>query len=145
MNNTANATLSGESFSASISGLNPGSTYYYKAYVTVYGTGDYASQSQDFEGSVKNFTTKKVATATVENSAATNVTSSGATLNGSYSGASGTISDRGFRYRKVGTSSWTTVGLSSGSSPFSTTISGLEPSTQYEFQAYVTELDESQG
>ena len=145
LNNTANATLSGESFSASISGLNPGSPYYYKAYVTVYGTGDYASQSQDFGGSVKNFTTKKVATATVENAAATNVTSSGATLNGSYSGASGTISDRGFRYRKVGTSSWTTVGLSSGSSPFSTTISGLEPSTQYEFQAYVTELDESQG
>lgn len=130
-------------FSKAISGLSPGKSYDYKAYVKEYSeaAGDYVER----EGSASSFTTKKVATATVQNSAATNVTSSGATLNGSYSGASGTISDRGFRYRKVGTSNWTTIGLNSGGSPFSATISGLDPSTQYEFQAYVTELDESQG
>lgn len=148
LNNTANATLSGESFSAAISGLNPGEPYYYKAYVTVYGTGDYASQSQDFEGSVQNFTTKKVATATVTTKAATGVTSSEVTLNASFSGATGTIYDRGFRY-KTGNGSWITpsgLGSTTGTSGnFSMVISSLDASTTYTFQAYVSEWDEAQN
>lgn len=146
LNNTANATLSGESFSASISGLNPGSPYYYKAYVTVYGTGDYASQSQDFGGSVQNFTTKAVATATVTTNAASGVSSSQATLNASFSGATGTIYDRGFRYKK-GNGEWVTpdgLGSTNGNAgSFSMEIGGLSPSTTYTFQAYVTEWDEN--
>lgn len=74
------------------------------------------------------------------------MSSAGATLLGSFSGATGTISDRGFRYRKLGTSEWTTVGLNSttgSSGSFSKTIGGLSESTTYEYQAFVTEFNAS--
>ena len=74
------------------------------------------------------------------------MSSAGATLLGSFSGATGIISDRGFRYRKLGTSEWTTVGLNSttGSSGcFSKVIGGLSESTTYEYQAFVTEFNAS--
>ena len=150
LNQTATVSASGTSgsLSATLSNLTAGTTYYYQAFVTVNGTGDYASQSQTFYGTEYSFTTKKVATATVTTSAATSVTSSSAVLNGSFSGASGTIYDRGFRYRKSGTSAWTTVGLNSTtgtSGSFSATVSSLAASTTYEFQAYVTEYNESTG
>ena len=151
MNQTANASLSGESFNASISGLNPGYTYYYKAYATVYGTGDYASQSQTFEGSVQSFTTKKVATATVTTNAATSVTSSSAVLNGQWSGASGRIYETGFYWgtsQNSLTGKVTTDGSNNASGNFSCTIgdqSPLSASTIYYFKAYVLEYNESTG
>ena len=57
LNQTVSASDNNGSLSATLSGLTAGTTYYYKAYVTVYGTGDYASQSQTFEGSEYSFTT----------------------------------------------------------------------------------------
>ena len=38
-------------FSANLSGLNPNTTYYYRAYAVVNGTGDYALDSETFEAS----------------------------------------------------------------------------------------------
>ena len=148
LNNTASSSVSGTSgdLTATLSNLSAGTTYYYKAFVTVSGTGDYASQSQTFYGTQYSFTTKKVATATVTTSAATSVSSSGATLNGSFSGASGTISDRGFKYKATSDANWQTVGLNSTtgtSGSFSATIGSLSPNTEYMFLAYVTELNES--
>lgn len=57
MSNTTTATYNNGSISASLSGLVAGTTYYYKPYLTIQGTGDYASQSQTCEGVVRNFTT----------------------------------------------------------------------------------------
>lgn len=57
MSSTISGTYSNGSISASLSGLSAGTTYYYKPYLTIQGTGDYASQSQTFEGAVRNFTT----------------------------------------------------------------------------------------
>lgn len=59
LNQTATATVSGTSgsLSASLSGLSAGTTYYYQAFVTVSGTGDYSSQSQTFYGEVHSFAT----------------------------------------------------------------------------------------
>ena len=74
--------------------------------------------------------------------------SAGATLLGSFSGATGTISDHGFRYRKVGTSSWETVhlnGTSAKSGSFKASIDGLSANTNYEYQAFVVEYDASTG
>ena len=57
LNQTLSATNNNGSLSATLTGLTAGTTYYYKAYVTVSGTGDYASQSQTFYGTEYSFTT----------------------------------------------------------------------------------------
>ena len=134
------ATGTSSPFSKEISGLNSNTTYYYKAYIEEGG--------QERAGSVVSFKTKATATATVTASAATGITYSSAVLNGSFSGATGTISDRGFRYRKSGASTWTEIGLNSTtgtSGSFNATISSLEESTTYQFQAYVAEYNEGTG
>lgn len=59
MNQTATASASGTSgsLSATLSGLTPGTKYYFQAFVTVDGTGVYATQSQTFYGTEYSFTT----------------------------------------------------------------------------------------
>ena len=57
MTNKVSATLSGSSFSASLKNLNPGTKYYYQAYVKVAGTGTYASTVSEFKGASASFTT----------------------------------------------------------------------------------------
>ena len=134
------ATGTSSPFSKALSGLNANTTYYYKAYIVEGG--------QERAGSVISFKTKATSTATVTASAATGITYSSAVLNGSFSGATGTISDRGFRYRKSGASTWTEIGLNSTtgtSGSFNATISSLEESTTYEFKAYVAEYNEGTG
>lgn len=120
--------------------MTAGTTYYYKAYVIEGGETVY--------GSVKSFTTKAVATATVSTAAVTNLSATTVTFNGSFSGATGTIYDRGFYYKKSSESNWTQVGLNSTtgtSGSFSTNVSGLSEGTTYQVKAYVTEWDEDQN
>lgn len=146
---SVDATDNNGSLSATLTGLTAGTTYYYKAFVTVSGTGDYASQSQTFYGSEYSFTTKAVATASVSNAAASSVTSSSAQLNGSFSGASGSIYETGFYWGTAAnslTNQVTTDGSNAASGSFSCTIGGQTPlsaSTTYYYKAYVLEYDEA--
>ena len=72
------------------------------------------------------------------------MSSGGATLQGSYSGATGTISEVGFYY---GTTSanletvGTKVAATGTSSPFSKALTGLSQGTVYYYKAYVVEDD----
>ena len=52
------AAAEGNSFTAGLSGLAVGTTYYYQAYATVQGTGDKSSSVQTFTGDVTQFTTE---------------------------------------------------------------------------------------
>lgn len=52
------AAAEGNSFTASLSGLAAGTTYYYQAYVKVPGTGDKSSSVLTFTGDVNQFTTE---------------------------------------------------------------------------------------
>ena len=52
------AAAEGNSFTASLSGLTAGMTYYYQAYVKVQGTGDMSSSVQTFTSDVNQFTTE---------------------------------------------------------------------------------------
>ena len=54
----SSAAAEGNSFTATLSGLAAGTTYYYQAYVKVQGTGDKSSSVQIFTGDVNQFTTE---------------------------------------------------------------------------------------
>ena len=62
LSNTATGTLNGTSFSASLSGLTKGTTYYYQAFVKVQGTGDKSSTVSTFYGGTQSFTTSSLNT-----------------------------------------------------------------------------------
>ena len=94
-------------------------------------------------GSVQSFKTKAIATATVTTSAAGSISQTSATLNGSYSGATGTVSRVGFKW---GTSSGNLnqdTYTNGSSSPFSRSLTGLNAGTTYYYKAYVVEYNEN--
>ena len=80
--------------------------------------------------------------------AAGGVGSTTALLNGAYSGATGTLSDYGFQYRKQSESGWHTAGLNgttAAAGEFSKEITSLAPNTTYVFRAFVSEWDEQEN
>ena len=144
--NSVNLTSDEGVFSKAVTGLTANTTYYYLAYVKEYNEKDSSVETR-YASSAQSFTTKKVATATVTTSAATNVQPTTVTLNGSYAGASGTVSDYGFYYKKSSDTEWQTVHLNGGSSSGTITanLSGLAEGTTYQFKAWVEEMDENLG
>ena len=62
LSNTATGTLNVTSFSASLSGLTAGTTYYYQAYAKVQGTGDKSSTVSTFFGGILSFKTSSLNT-----------------------------------------------------------------------------------
>lgn len=139
------ATGTGSPFSKAITGLSAGATYYYKAYVHEYNE---STSSYEYRyGDESNFTTLAVSTATVTTSAAS-AGSTTATLNGSYTDASGAISEVGFFWSSsqatVNTLGGGTKVVATGtSSPFSKGLTGLTASTTYYYRAYAKEYNES--
>ena len=67
------------------------------------------------------------------------MSSGGATLQGSYTGETGTITETGFYYGTTSGSLDTKVMATGTSSPFSKAITGLTPNTTYYYKAYVIE------
>lgn len=133
-------------FSTVLSGLTAGTTYYYQAYVSEYNAS--TASYQERKGSVKNFTTKQVATGSVTTNAATGVSTVGATLNASFSGVTGAIGEMGFLW---GTSSSNLnneayVDPQTGASgTFQKALTSLNEGTTYYYKAFIAEYDESLG
>ena len=73
---------------------------------------------------------------TVATLAATSVTHNSATLNGTITAGSETISAQGFMYKATAAADWTTV--SATSETMSATINGLTAETAYEYKAFAT-------
>lgn len=125
-------TTSGGPFSSTLSGLTPSTTYYFKAYATnSMGT---VSGNQVFTFTTLSAPVQNISVTTL---AATNITSSSATLNGYL-----TTNSSSTRYFKWGTSSnslthtLSVTGTQNSNSPFSANLSGLTPNTNYYFRAY---------
>ena len=71
------------------------------------------------------------------------MSSAGATLQGSYSGATGTISRTGFKYGTNSGNLDQDINTAGNSTPFSETLTGLAAGTTYYYKAYVVEYNES--
>ena len=130
-NKTSDATGTG-SFSSSITGLSPGTTYHVRAYATNGAGTNYGSDVQ--------FTTSAVAT-TITTTAVTTVTSNSASSGGNITADGGaSVTARGVCWS---TSINPTIGDSktsdsTGTGSFSSSITGLSPGTTYHVRAYAT-------
>ncbi len=127
---TITCTSVSNSFGYSLEGLNAGTTYYVKAYAT--------NEVGTSLGEVQNFTTDSYLTPAVTTLAASGITISSATLNGTITSVGGAeITERGFVYSAsplFGTSS--TITSNNETDNFSASIYELEPSTTYYYKAY---------
>ena len=118
-------------FSKDLTGLTHSTTYYYKAYAT--------SAAGTTYGTVKSFTTNALTVPFVQTNAASEVTRSGAVLNGNVTSDGGrTVTARGFVYGTSASNLNQTATSGSGTGSFSKTISGLFASTTYYYKAYAT-------
>lgn len=119
-----------DNFSSTLNNLEPGTTYYVRAYATnVNGTG---------YGEVRSFTTKSTIP-TVNTVNITGVTSSSAQLAGSVSATGGAdVTERGFVYSKATnpTISSTKVTCGTGAGEYSSTLNELDYATTYYVRAY---------
>ncbi|MCI7662617.1 MAG: T9SS type A sorting domain-containing protein, partial [Bacteroidales bacterium] len=73
---------------------------------------------------------------TVATLAATGVTHNSATLNGTITAGSETISAQGFMYKATAAADWTNV--SATGTTLAATVNGLTPETEYQFKAFAT-------
>ena len=120
------------SFSETISGLSPGTTYYFQAYAT-------NSEGTTY-GGVENFTTDAV-TPTVTTTAISDITTTSAAGGGNVTSDGGaSVTARGICWNTTGTPTlsddYTSDGTGTGS--FSSSLSGLTPGTTYYVRAYAT-------
>jgi len=130
--NYAGSKQAGQSFSYTLTGLDPGSTYYFAAQAKN-AAGESAWPAQD-----TSFTTPPaLPVASVQ--AATNIMSTSATLNGTITSDGGQACQYRFRYKKEGgVYSYTayTASMQTGQS-FSYALTGLDPGATYYFAVQV--------
>ena len=113
-----------------LAGLTKNTTYEYRAYMKILGEAAYRY------GDTVEFTTLSNAS-TVITLAATNITETTATINGSVSEEiEDLVTERGFEWRKSGITSWTSASAT-GTSNISASLIGLTKGTTYEFRAYI--------
>ncbi|MEE0977438.1 MAG: fibronectin type III domain-containing protein [Bacteroidales bacterium] len=125
---TVNAT--GTTISATLSALTAETEYTFKAFAT--------TASGTVEGTAMTFTTTAapIVAPVVTTLAATAVDHESATLNGTITAGSETITAQGFMYKATAAADWTTVNATG--TTISATLSALTAETEYTFKAFAT-------
>lgn len=123
---TVNVSGSGE-ITKTLTNLIPNTQYTYRTFCTTNGCGtDY--------GEEKTFTTQNV---TVTTYAATNLTESSATLNGSIHAGDATVTDKGFKYWPANEPQNVTTISVANTGNISATVYGLTVNTTYKYRTFV--------
>ena len=125
---TVNAT--GTTISATLSALTAETEYTFKAFAT--------TATGTVEGTAMTFTTTAapIVAPVVTTLAATEITNATATLNGTITAGSETITAQGFMYKATAAADWTTVNATG--TTISATLSALTAETEYTFKAFAT-------
>jgi uncharacterized protein (TIGR02145 family) len=121
------------SFSGTLTGLTPNTTYYVRAYAT--------NSSGTAYGSEQTFTTMVISYATLTTSSISSITPTSVSGGGNISSDGGTVaSARGLVYATTSnpTLSNTVLTIGSGEGSFSGTLTGLTPNSTYYVRAYAT-------
>ena len=122
----------GDNITAILNNLTAETAYDYKAFAT--------TASGTVEGEVMNFTTLEapvvVIPPTVVTLAATEVTHEAATLNGTITAGSETITSQGFMYKAENAAEWTTVAATGDN--ITAILNNLTAETAYEYKAFAT-------
>jgi hypothetical protein len=123
------------SFTASMSGLNPGTLYYVRAYaINSIGTG---------YGPTRSFTTDNISSPSVTTASISSVTTTTASSGGNVTATGGApVSNRGVVWNTSGSptiSSYNGITSNgSGTGTYSSSLTGLSPNTTYYVRAYAT-------
>ena len=116
-------------FTANLTDLTSGTTYYYKAYAS--------NTERTAYGEVRTFTTPTTPTVTTVTTG--NVTATGARLYGEVTANGGaTVTARGFIYGTNSSNLTQTIQSGSGTGDFTANITGLTANTTYYYKAYAT-------
>ena len=122
-----------ESYTSNITGLEPGTAYYIRAYA------ENASGLGISYGNQITFTTKAYNKPIISTSNVTNISSTTAVVGGNITNDGGApIIDRGIYYSTNILLNGTKHQIGNGTGPFSSTLSGLTPNTTYYIKAYAT-------
>ena len=123
---TENLTANG--ITRNLTDLAPNTAYKYRAYAV--------TQSGTIYGSVQNFTTLAINAPTVVTNAASAITETTATLNGTITPATEPITSQGFEWRVANTNIWMPITITGNA--LTHNLTGLTPNTSYEFRAMAT-------
>ena len=126
--NITTESLTANGITRNLTGLAPNTAYKYRAYAV--------TESGTIYGSVQNFTTLAINAPTVVTNVASAITETTATLNGTITPATETITSQGFEWRVANTNIWMPITISGNA--LTHNLTGLTPNTSYEFRAMAT-------
>ena len=118
---------------ASVTNLQHSTTYEVRAYART-------ASMNNYYGTTLTFTTQTpgVTPPTLVTNEASSINDRGATLNGKVTAGSETITNQGFEWKATSASTWTPVTVVPVNDTITYQLTGIEPSTLYEFKTFAT-------
>ncbi|MFA7081108.1 MAG: fibronectin type III domain-containing protein, partial [Bacteroidales bacterium] len=113
-----------------LTGLTPNTAYTFRAYAT--------TDLGTVYGITQTFTTLAIVPPTVVTSVATAITQTVATLNGTTTAGSETITAQGFEWKLANANTWVPITVIPTNNALTYNLTGLTPNTAYTYRAYAT-------